>query len=143
MLLSADGKTVQDLSAVISTYKGKIVLLDFWASWCNPCREEMPYTNILKKEYAGKTIVFITISTDSNISDWQKANKEESLGNENSFLFLNADQASFVKHYNINSIPRYLLLGKDGKVISDDAPRPSDPKLKIFFNKIFISIFCL
>lgn len=135
MLLSADGKTVQELNTVISKYKGKIALLDFWASWCSPCREELPYTKNLKNKFAGKNVVFITISTDANKGDWQKANKEEALGNDNSFLLLNADQSTFIKHYHINSIPRYLLLGKDSKVISDDAPRPSDPRLKKLIDK--------
>ena len=134
-LLSGDGKTVQDLSTIIAKYKGKIILLDFWASWCNPCRQEMPYTSKLKKEYAGKNIVFVAISTDSDISAWKKADREESLENNNSFLLLNSGRATFIKHYHINSIPRYLLLGKDGKIISDDAPRPSDPQLKILIKK--------
>jgi thiol-disulfide isomerase/thioredoxin len=130
-----DGKTVQDLSVVIAKYKGKLVLLDFWASWCGPCREEMPYAAILKKKYEDKNIVFVAISTDANIQDWQKATKEEALGSADNFLLLNADQASFVKHYSINAIPRYVLIGKDGKVLNDDAPRPSDPALKKLVDK--------
>lgn len=61
-LLSLDGKTVQDLKEVIAKYKGKLVLFDFWASWCIPCREEMPHSSTLKKEYKDKYIVFVTIS---------------------------------------------------------------------------------
>ncbi len=134
-LLAIDGKTAQDLSIVIEKHKDKLILFDFWASWCGPCRTEMPYSILLKKKYEGKKIVFVAISTDTNINDWLKANKEESLENDNSYLLLNSDQATFTKRYHINSIPRYMLLGKDGKVISDDAPRPSDPKLKGLIDK--------
>jgi len=134
-LLATDGKTVQDLSIVIKKHKDKLILFDFWASWCGPCRAEMPFSALLKKEYVGKKIVFVAISTDANTSDWQKASKEEALGNGDSFLLLNADQASFIKHYKINAIPRYILIGKDGKILSDDAPRPSDPKLKVLINQ--------
>lgn len=134
-LLAMDGKTVQDLSAVISKHKGKLILFDFWASWCSPCRQEMPSATLLKKKYKGRNIAFVIISTDAEVNDWQKAAKEESLESDNNFLLLNADQASFVKRYNINSIPRYILIGKDGKVLSEDAPRPSDQKLKELINQ--------
>ncbi|MES2457387.1 MAG: TlpA disulfide reductase family protein [Bacteroidota bacterium] len=134
-LLSLDGKTVQDLSAVIQEHKGKLIVIDFWASWCSPCREEMPYTAKLKKSFQGRKIVFITISTDTEINGWKKAAKEESLVGSNNYLLLNADQASFIKRYNINAIPRYMLIGKDGKVLSADAPRPSEPKLAALINQ--------
>ena len=134
-LLSPYDKTVQDLDAVISKQKGKLILFDFWASWCAPCRREIPYAEQLKKNYKDKNIVFITISTDSDINGWKKAAREEGLVSENDFLLLNSDHAAFVKRYNINMIPRYMLIGKDGKVLSDDAPRPSDLKLKELINR--------
>lgn len=125
-----DGKTVQDIQTIISKYKDKIVVLDFWASWCFPCREEMPYSLRLKKMYKNKKIAFVFISIDDNTDNWLKANAVEKLGDNNSFLLLNAYDASFVKKYGINSIPRYIIIGKDQKIISADAPRPSDPELK-------------
>jgi len=134
-LLAIDGKTVQDLNVVIKNRNGKLILLDFWASWCGPCRAEMPYSALLKKEYKGKKIVFVTISTDANIADWQEAVKDEGLVNDDNFLLLNANQASFIKRYKINAIPRYILIGKDGKILNDDTPRPSDPKLKVMVNQ--------
>jgi thiol-disulfide isomerase/thioredoxin len=134
-LLSLDGKTVQDLKEVIAKYKGKLVLFDFWASWCIPCREEMPRSAILKKKYQDKNIVFVTISTDANVADWKKAAKEEALESDHNFLLLNADQASFTKRYGINTIPRYMLIGKDGKVLIDDAPRPGNQKLAELINQ--------
>ena len=134
-LLFVDGKTIQDIRTVISKYKGKMTLLDFWASWCSPCRAEMPYYHVLEKKYEGKNIAFVCISSDTNIDDWLTANKEESLGKDNSFLLLNSVKSQFVKRYNINTIPRYILIGKDGKIINDDAPRPSDPKLKELIDK--------
>lgn len=134
-LLSPDGKTVQDMDTVLAKHKGKLILLDFWASWCSPCRREMPYAAALKKRYKDKNVVFITVSIDSDISGWKKAAKEEDLESGNDFLLLNSEQAPFIKHYGINLIPRYMLIGKDGKVISDDSPRPSDSKLGVLINR--------
>jgi thiol-disulfide isomerase/thioredoxin len=127
-LLFTDGKTKKDIRAVISQYKGKIVLLDFWASWCSPCRAEMPGLKNLEVKYQNKNIAFVTISSDKQIDDWQRAAKEESLA-DNSFLLLNFYNSSFARQYKINSIPRYMLINAAGKIINDDAPRPSDPLL--------------
>jgi len=135
-LLSLDGKTVKDLDTVLAGYKGKLVLFDFWASWCSPCRAEMPYTDSLKKVYKDRNIVFVSISTDANIADWKSAARDEALTSANDFLLLNADQASFMKKYSINSIPRYMLIGKDGKVIHEDAPRPSDQQLRKLIDRL-------
>jgi thiol-disulfide isomerase/thioredoxin len=134
-LLSPDGKTVQDMDTVLAKHKGKLILLDFWASWCSPCRREMPFAATLKKRYKDKNVVFITVSTDSDISGWKKAAKDEGLESDNDFLLLNSEQAPFIKHYGINLIPRYMLIGKDGKVITDNSPRPSDPKLGVLINR--------
>lgn len=134
-LMSLDGRTIKDLQSIIAKAKGKTILLDFWASWCSPCRAEMPFAEKLKKEYANKKIIFLNISTDENIQNWQKANEEEGIGSDNSYLLLNSQTSSFVVQNKIQSIPRYILIGKDGKVISADAPRPSDPELKILINK--------
>lgn len=134
-LLLTDGKTVQDMQSVISRYKGKIAVLDFWASWCGPCRAEIPYYKMLKKKYNGRDIVFLSISTDNNTDNWLRAGKEEALNGDDSFLLLNADKSAFVKKYKIFSIPRYLLIDKNGNLIAGDAPRPSDPKLAKLIDK--------
>lgn len=129
-----NGRTV-GLQTIISRNRGKILLLDFWASWCVPCRAEMPYCNLLKAKYRNKQIVFISISEDQDRNSWLTANKEEALGEQNSFFLLRIDNSSFVKRFHITTIPRYLLVGKDGSIISDDAPRPSDPKLTELIDK--------
>ena len=67
ILLFADGKTNQNIQKVISKFKGKIILLDFWASWCFPCRAEMPFFDLLRKQYENKQIAFLTISSDRSV----------------------------------------------------------------------------
>lgn len=134
-LLLSDGKTIKDFISVITQNQGKLILLDFWASWCVPCRVEMPYSKNLNKTYAGKDIIFIYVSTDKKTENWLNANSEELIDKKYSYLLLNPDQSTFIKKYNLFSIPRYMLLGKDGTLIDENAPRPSDIRLKNIIDK--------
>lgn len=125
----SDGKTIEDLQQMLNRYKGKLLLIDFWASWCIPCRAEMPAAAALRERYADKPVAFLYISIDANSQDWQKAAGQEKLESKDSYLFLNSDDAPFAKQFGLHSIPRYMLIGKDGRIILNDAPRPSDPEL--------------
>jgi len=80
-------------------------------------------------------VTFLYIAIDENKKDWERANSEERLMGGVSFMLANNKTSTFVKQYTIQSIPRYMLVGKDGKIISTDAPRPSDPKLKELIDK--------
>ena len=110
------------------TSKGKVTYVDFWASWCSPCRKEMPDSKKLREDYASKGVEFIYISTDENFVDWERANNQIGLDKNHSFLLTNASDSPLKKQFNIKTIPRYMLINKEGKVIDEDAPRPSDEK---------------
>lgn len=129
-LLGRDGETTLSFDSLLARHQNKLILLDFWASWCGPCRAEIPDSKKLQQQYTGKNIAFVNISTDAVVSDWQKAVQEESIDTPESYLLLKSDQSPLVKRYSIYSIPRYMLVGKNGKIINTDAPRPSEPKLK-------------
>lgn len=127
-------KKSTNIKEVIASNKGKIILLDFWASWCAPCRMEMPFAQKLKQKFNNDKVVFICISIDENTEDWLKASQAEGL-KHNNFLLMNADNSPFLKEYKVSGIPRYFLLDKDGKVISEDAPRPSEEALERLIRK--------
>ncbi|MDZ7900259.1 MAG: TlpA disulfide reductase family protein [Arcicella sp.] len=112
------------------TSKNKITYVDFWANWCAPCRAEMPDSKKLRDEYASKGVNFVYISIDENAADWDKANKKIGLPDNMSFLLPNPSENPLKKQFKINSIPRYMLIDKNGKVIDDDAPRPSDKGIR-------------
>jgi thiol-disulfide isomerase/thioredoxin len=106
--------------------KGYVIYVDFWASWCLPCREEMFFSKKLNEKYKNKKIKFIYISIDSNFDNWVRASTKEGLWNYNyNFLTMNYLKADFYKTLNINLIPRYLIYDKFGKLVNSDAPRPS------------------
>jgi thiol-disulfide isomerase/thioredoxin len=120
---------------ILDKFKGKLVLVDFWASWCVPCRREMPAMREIKKEYVGKDIVFITISIDNSLLSWQKAHDSEKLTDETSFLMNTKDSVFVFMNKIIGEIPRYILINKDGSLISDNAPSPADTELRKLIDK--------
>lgn len=128
-----NGKTV-----TLDDLKGKYVYVDVWATWCGPCLREIPNLKKLEKEYQRRKIAFVSISVDKekDFLTWQKMVKEKELKGHQ--LFADNDwKSDFVTAYGIESIPRFILIDKKGKIINADAPRPSDPKLKTdYLNKL-------
>lgn len=125
----------QTFREVLNNHKGKIVLVDFWASWCSPCRQEMPYLKDLKSQFDKTEFKIIEISIDKDYAAWVRASTLENLVNdEDNYIITNWEKSSLYKNYNIKMIPRYLLFGKDGKIIDANAPRPSQKELVELIN---------
>lgn len=106
------GKTIP-----LSSLRGKFVLVDFWASWCKPCRMENPNVVRLYNKYKGKGFDVYSVSLDDNKDAWTKAINDDKL------LWTHVSDlkkwsASVVPMYNIESIPFTVLLDKDGKIIA-------------------------
>ena len=134
ILLSIDGKKTLDFQNLLNYHKGKYIYIDFWASWCAPCRTEMPFSNSLRNVLKDKQIIFLYISTDDNVSSWKIASEEENIDRLNSFLLLNSFNAPLISKYKIQTIPRYIIFDTEGRLLNSDAPRPSDPKLLQLLN---------
>lgn len=112
-----NGKTV-----TLKSLEGKYVLIDVWASWCGPCRAEIPYLTKLEKKFHGKNIHFMSLSVDTDTNAWKSMVKKEDMGGIQANI---GNNKSFMNDFGIKGIPRFILLGKDGKVISSDFMRPS------------------
>ncbi len=118
----------------LSDFRGKVVLVDVWATWCGPCRAEVPNLVKLEKEMAGKDVVFIGVSVDEK-KDYQKwldvLDKEHMEGVQ---LFAEG-WSKIVADYKIKGIPRFMVFDRQGRVVTADSPRPSDPALKVLLEK--------
>ena len=108
----------------LSDFKGKYVYIDIWATWCGPCQREIPHLQKLEEKYHGKDIYFVSISCDNNKKAWENRVRAGLKGIQ--LHFVNGD--TFMNDYMIKGIPRFILLDKEGKIISVDMSRPSDPK---------------
>jgi len=106
-----EGKPIQ-----LSSLRGKIVLVDFWAAWCGPCRQENPNVVKLYQQYHDKGFEILGVSLDKNKEDWLKAIKADNL----TWMHvsdLQYWQNAAARLYGVNAIPQSFLLDKDGKII--------------------------
>ena len=128
-----EGEDINGKPVNYNSLKGKLVYVDVWATWCDPCVEEIPAMKALQEEYKGKDVVFVSLSVDRDKEEWKKMVAEKKM--EGLQLHLNlVTQGEFVTNNDITSIPRFFLIGKDGKIIDIAAPRPSNAKIKELIN---------
>jgi thiol-disulfide isomerase/thioredoxin len=123
----------------LADLKGKYVYIDVWATWCGPCKREIPFLKEVEGKYHGKNIEFVSTSIDQmkDHDAWVAMVKDKELGG----IQLMADkawQSDFVQDYAIEGIPRFILVDPDGNIVSADAPRPSNPKLVELFTELKI-----
>lgn len=125
MFVDREGKAVS-----LDDFKGKVVYVDFWASWCGPCRAQMPKSKELHDKLSKKQqkdVVFLYISIDDSKEKWEGA--IEKMGIEGNHFWSKGGWGSRVcKLFKINSIPRYMLIDKDGVIVDQNAPRPGSPE---------------
>lgn len=114
----------------LSSLRGKVVLIDFWASWCGPCRKELPNVKRAYEKYKNKGFEIFGVSLDKDRGDWLDAIKEEGL-TWPQVSDLKFWESEAVKIYGIQSIPFTVLIDKEGKIIATDLRGEElDKKLK-------------
>jgi thiol-disulfide isomerase/thioredoxin len=108
-----DGKVMK-----LSDLKGKVVLVDFWASWCGPCRRENPNVVAVYEKYKKDGFEVFSVSLDKTAEPWKEAIKKDGLIWKNHVSDLQFWNSKAAADYGVHSIPFPVLVGKDGKVIA-------------------------
>ncbi len=134
VLMSSDKKQI-NFDDLKKRHAGKLIYVDFWASWCAPCRKALPSSIKLKDK--NKDVVFVYLSMDSTIEPWQKAMADEKLNNySESYLIVNSETSNFLKKQNVSTIPRYMIFDKMGKLAFANAPNAESKELESTFAKL-------
>jgi peroxiredoxin len=102
----------------LSSFRGKYVLIDFWAAWCEPCRGESPKMVTLYKEFRKKGFEIYSVSLDNNKKDWENAIKKDGLSSWTHVSDLKYWSCEAVKKYSVDAIPYTVLIDKEGKIIA-------------------------
>jgi len=111
-------KTPEGTSLSLSSLRGKIVLLDFWAAWCRPCRMENPNVVRLYQKYKNKGFEVFSVSLDKTKRQWTSAIAKDNLIWKSHVSDLKGWQSSAAKTYKVNSIPNTFLIDREGNMIA-------------------------
>lgn len=123
-------KNEQGRAYSLGDFKGKVVYIDFWASWCKPCREETPFLEVVYNQYKNDPrIAFVSISVADGQQAWLNALKKD----KPTWLQLIDSEGKVKAAYNANLIPRFVIINKKGEIVNFNAPQPSrkDELLKL------------
>jgi peroxiredoxin len=110
---SPDGKAIK-----LSDLRGKIVLVDFWASWCRPCRMENPNVVAAYNKFKDKGFTIYSVSLDQDGGRWKEAIQQDGLSWPNHVSDLKGWQSEAARIYGVQGIPAQFLLDKDGKIVA-------------------------
>jgi len=129
-MIAISNSKIYTLEEIINNQKGKLILIDLWASWCAPCIAQMPKLKILQQQFPKDKITFLFLSTDRDRIQWQQKSTDIGIDSNYSFVFENYKNRSFIIKNKVETIPRYILLDQDGQIINGSAPKPESPELK-------------
>lgn len=123
----------------LKDFKGKFIVIDFWASWCSPCLQEIEPMKKLQQDMAGNNkVVFVSISFDENEDLWKDYVQDQGMKGVQ-LIAMDGDKDKIKHAFSFNSLPYYVWINGSGKIVSKDAARPSEfgtkAKLKAYLLK--------
>ncbi len=113
LLLNCSAPLRADEALDLSEYRGKVVLVDFWASWCVPCRRSFPWMNEMQEKYAGSGLVIIAVNMDAEAGEAQ-AFLDDYPAN---FRIINDPVGDIAKSYDVIAMPSSYVIGRDGSLV--------------------------
>lgn len=132
--LAFEAITTDNQPKTLADYKGKFVVLDFWASWCGPCIYQADYFEKHAIEYNKRgDVVFVSLSIDQKENAWRKKVK---LNDKNVIQLYAKNQKALNDFYRISSIPRFIVIDPEGKIINNNFPFPDDSNFKVMLDQI-------
>lgn len=111
---------------LLDSLEGKVLYIDFWASWCAPCKYDIKNSAVAKKYLEDKEVVYLYFSVDSDVEKWKTTSVAENV-THNQYLINDNSASVLLKYLGVNSFPKYVVLDKDHKLASMEAPRPTPP----------------
>lgn len=121
----------------VAQYKGKIVYLDFWASWCKPCRQSFPWMDAMQKKYGAEGLVVLAVDEDEQPADGRKFLAQEQPG----FTIIPDPNGELAERYELIGMPSSFLIGRDGQVLQKhagfyaDSPAPYEAEIRAALGK--------
>lgn len=119
------GEAINGREISLAQLAKRYVVIDVWATWCGPCKKESPYFEELAENYTSNQVAFVAVSIDEDKMPWRM--EAPSKSNRVLQLWVKNDNKDFTTQFAINSIPRFMLIGPDGRIINANMPSPSDP----------------
>jgi len=134
-LLNPEGESTT-FEELITSLKGKVIYIDFWAIWCAPCIREMPSSLEIQNEFSSQDLAYIYLSTDRKKQPWKHALERHELNSGIHYRIDNAGYNTKMQELNVPALPHYMIYDRNGQLVNKDAPRPSEKdKLIAEFNR--------
>ena len=126
-ITNMDGKK-PTIGQILEWHKGEIILIDFWASWCQDCIKAMPKTKELVAKNPNVTVLYFSV--DKEEAAWKKGIAQHGLSNKEHFWFDEGWKNTFNNEIELDWIPRFMILDKKGNIALHSAISPEDPEIQ-------------
>lgn len=120
----------------LSSFKGKVVYMDVWATWCIPCLNEMKKGEPLKNKFKDqKDLVFLYVSIDEKMANWKSWVAKNAKPGATHLISIGGEDEKFMTRYDVQSIPRFIIIDRDGNLYYSHAPAPSSEEIEAILNE--------